>query len=406
MRAFASAEVLSGSAPLSLAPVTSRLGGRRGSVLVIVLVTLMFATTALLLFMDRASTDLVVDAREADAQRLQTVAYSALETTLAVLQEFQLVGNGLHSPHEGWAEPLEWAGYEPPPGMVVTVEFQDESGKLSLPRIDPVALRALFESWELPPTDSDRLVDALLGWMQKDYTPKTASAPQERDYENTPLPFHPPARPLRSFSELRAIEFVREQFFDEKGQLTELGQRFIDSVSLYDYEQPNINAAPEGVLASLGGYDPYQRRQLSDFRQGTGAFATGQRYFRSAGEVASVLGEQGVAAGFGANILALRVSVTVRDGRSFYRTEAVIAPPNGAKLVSAPAIPAPVNEAERSTTTAETKAGATPEVAGERKTPAAGAGLQYPFTVLEIRENAAIASGPVEVPPHLRSPKL
>ena len=74
MRAFASAEVLSGSAPLSLAPVTSRLGGRRGSVLVIVLVTLMFATTALLLFMDRASTDLVVHAREADAQRLQTVA--------------------------------------------------------------------------------------------------------------------------------------------------------------------------------------------------------------------------------------------------------------------------------------------------------------------------------------------
>ena len=39
---------------------------RRGSVLLIVLITLVFATSALLLFIEKASTDLLVPIREAD----------------------------------------------------------------------------------------------------------------------------------------------------------------------------------------------------------------------------------------------------------------------------------------------------------------------------------------------------
>ena len=379
-------------------------GSRRGTVLVIVLVTLMFATAALLLFIDRASTDLLVESREADARRLQTEAYSALETTLAVLQEFHLAGNGLHSPHEGWEDPLEWAGYEPPDGMAITVEFKDESGKLSLPRIDAATLTNLFTSWEVPQADSDRLVDALLGWMQADYRPRSSSSPQARDYERAELPFRPPERPMRSFSELRAIEYVREQFFDETGRLTDLGRRFIDSVSLYDFTRPNINAAPEGVLAAVGGYDPYQQKQLDDYRQGSGAYVRSQRFFRSANEVATVLGQQGVAAGFGADIVALRVTVTVRDGRSAYRLEAVVAPPNGARLVSAPGIPAPVGE-RASNQAPETRQPQAPGAA-DKESARTSTSLQYPFTLLEIRENAAIASAPLEAPQHLRSPNL
>ena len=83
---------------------------RRGSVLLIVLVTLVFATSALLLFIEKAGTDLLVPIREADANRLRLEAYSALETTLAVLEDFREVSEGLHSPAEGWSDPLAFAG--------------------------------------------------------------------------------------------------------------------------------------------------------------------------------------------------------------------------------------------------------------------------------------------------------
>jgi hypothetical protein len=114
-------------------------------------VTLLFAATALTLFIEKASDDLLVESRVAAARRLRLEAYSALETTLAVLQDFQLVNGGLRSPAEGWGNPLEWAGYVPAEGRAITVEFVDESGKLSLPHLTPNTLVELFKSWDIAP---------------------------------------------------------------------------------------------------------------------------------------------------------------------------------------------------------------------------------------------------------------
>jgi type II secretory pathway component PulK len=366
-------------------------------VLVVVLVTIVFATTALILFIHRASTDLMVEAREADARRLQLEAYSALETTLAVLEDFRIAGEGLRSPAEGWDDPLAWIGYVPSEGRRVEVTFVDESGKLSLPRSDATTLGQLFESWGMLRVDAERLADALMGWMQADYTPRTTMAPRLQDYENAPLPFRPPERPLRSFAELRAIDYVREVFFDEAGLPTDLGRQFMEAVSLFDYEQPNINAAPGAVLAALGRYDVNQQRLLEDFRQGAGAYTRGQRYFRSRSDIAAVLGEQGVAAGFGTEIRALRIQLTVRDGISSYRLETVVAPPGGARLVAAPAIPEPRREGQGTPAPAG-GSGGRGGPGGRAQAGEGQASLQYPFTILEIRENAAIPSSPVPAP--------
>ena len=62
--------------------------------MVVVLVTLLFASVALTLFIEKASDDLLVESRVAAARRLRFEAYSALETPLAVLQDFQLVNGG------------------------------------------------------------------------------------------------------------------------------------------------------------------------------------------------------------------------------------------------------------------------------------------------------------------------
>jgi hypothetical protein len=54
----------------------------------------------------------------------------------------------------------------PGPNTEVRVEFEDESGKLSLPMLDFAGLTQLFVAWEVPKAEAEKLADALLGWMR------------------------------------------------------------------------------------------------------------------------------------------------------------------------------------------------------------------------------------------------
>jgi general secretion pathway protein K len=383
-----------------LPPVRPRASRRGGSILVVVLVTLLFAATALTFFIEKASDDLLVESRVAAARRLRLDAYSALETTLAVLQDFQLVNGGLHSPAEGWGNPLEWAGYVPAEGRAITVEFVDESGKLSLPRLTPNTLVELFKSWAIAPDDAEKLADALLQWMNPDYVPTSGFQP---DYENDPLPYVAPARPLRSFSELAAIDVVRETFFDKDGRPNAYWKRFTEAVSLIDFTQSNLNSLRPGVLAAYG-FDGNQQAQLGDFLAGTGNYQTqGPGYFHTPAEAATILGAE-APAGIGTSIGALRIIVTVLDSqsaRSGFRLNVVVAPPGStARVVDQIATakrPNTVVESPVSPTAAPTPANPGNAAAGagaSAQNPAPS--LNYPFTILEIRENDEMPQTPAD----------
>jgi hypothetical protein len=369
----------------------------RGSVLVIVLVTLVFASLALTLFIERASDDLLIESRYADAKRLRLEAYSALETTLAVLQDFRLANGALRSPAEGWGDPLGWAGYASPEGRVITVEFVDESGKMSLPHATPNTLNELFKSWELNQADVEKLTDALMQWMRPDYVP-TSLTP---DYENDLQPYVAPARPLRSFSELAAIDVVRDFFFDENGRPNDYWHRFTDTVSLLDFNQSNLNAARPGVLSTLG-YDPIQQARIADYLAGTGNFqAQGPGYFRNASDAAAILGLDTAPTGLGTSISALRIIVTVRDSPTspaFYRLNVVVAPPGStAKAVVQKATtkrPATAAQAPVAAPTPPTQPNATTSGGTSAQPPA----LNYPFKLLEIRENDELPQRPAAAP--------
>jgi general secretion pathway protein K len=157
---------------------------------------------------------------------------------------------------------------------------------------------------------------------------------------------------------------------------------------LYDFRQPNVNSARPGVLAALARYDESQQETLSHYLNGTGPYEfQGPRYFQRANEVATVLGAQSLPQGFGAEIQALRIEVTVREVLSVYRLGVVVAPPGGARPVKA--VKKEGEEVEE-TTTAAPAAPATGARAGANEPPP----INYPFTLLEIRENDA----PVALP--------
>lgn len=363
---------------------------RRGSVLLIVLVSLVFATAALLLFIEKAGTDLLVPIRESDATRLRTEAYSALETTLAVLEDFRIVCEGLHSPAEGWGDPLAFAGYEPGEGRTVEVEIADESAKLPLPSVRPEVLVALLKHWQVPQVDAERIADSLLVWMRKDYTATAIGAPSTQDYEGLPLPVVPPARSLRSFGELAAIEGVRQAFFDEAtGRPNELYRRFTETFSLYDFESPNFNGNRLEPLIAQEMFDDLQAKRVADYLSGTGDYqALGPGFFRNNRSIGVVAGAAAGRLGYGFEVKALRITVTVRQAQSSFRLSVVVAPEDGAKVV-----PHSGTASEGETTaaantpasTTSTPATAVPEIPD----------LKYPFTFLEIRENDTAVPAPV-----------
>ncbi len=361
----------------------------RGSVIVIVLITILFAAAALTLFIEKAGNDLLVDAREADANRLRLEAYSALETTLGVLEEFRVVLNGLRSPAEGWGEPLAFAAYEPASGRVVEVQFVDESAKLSLPNVDPSSLVELFKGWDMTQPAAERLSDALLLWMRKDHIPGSASAPRAEDYERGETPSEPAQRSLQSFGELAAIEYARDVFYDEDGEPNELWARFVEAFSLYAFDKPNLNGGNPHVLAAMGVTDKAQIRRVQDFLTGRGTYERmGAGYFKGQDDVAGLLGANSPAAGLSTQISALRIIITVWEGRSFFRLNAVVAPEGGATFP-------PRGNEETATADPQTGNPQSQPVQPEARTNtnASTKSLNYPFTILEIRENDEHPSG-------------
>lgn len=362
---------------------------RQASVLVIVLVTIVFATTALLLFIERAADDLIVPIRTNDSNRLRSEAFSALDTTLAVLVDFNQVNGGLRSPSEGWSDPLTWAGYSPSvDGRTVVVSFEDESGKISLPTATQANLTNLFTYWGMASQDIQTMIDGLFTWMNLRYTPTSATAETAADFQQDPIPFNPPGRSLRTWNELAAITSVKALLFDENGNLNELGKRFEADFSLYSFTSSNVNGGNHDVIVALGSgttsasgnglLDDTAVQKILDYLAGTGSTLVGggtqsAGFIKQTTDIGNIAGTRVVTTKLTTVISALRVNVTVKEGQAYFKLSAVVAPPTGgATVVAAPAL------AGNATTTTS---GSTVTAA-----PTAPIALNYPFTILELSE--------------------
>jgi general secretion pathway protein K len=342
-------------------------------VILLVLVTVLLAAFMLTKFVQRATTELLADARAGDQAQMRREAYSALETTLAVLADVRAADHALYSPAQGWDRPLDYAGYEPADGMRVEVAFQDESGRISLPKADAATLEALFVLTGVDRNQAERASDALLVWMHPDYVPPTLEA-DPGNYERGVLPHRAARRPLRSLAELASVAVVRDLLFDDAGQPNERYRQFAAAVSLQAFERVNLNAASPEALA-VAGLGTGSSSALRDHLR------TGPRpYFRGMDEATAALGAPVASDRFGVEIQVLRIDITVRDGGRLYRLSAVVAPGGG---VVTPPRTAPAGDNLQT---------ATPAV---QKTPVTLKKLDYPFKVLELLED-------VESPPLAR----
>ena len=225
--------------------------------------------------------------------------------------------------------------------------------------------------------------------MKKDYVAVSAGAPEAEDYEREEIPYDPPGRPLRSFDELATIAVARDLFYDQTGQPNALWHRFVSVFSLYNFQAPNINGGSPELFAGLGITNTLEQKQLDDYIHGRGVFENkGAGYFKSSQDVTAMFGGQSPAAGLSTQISSLRIIVTVREGRSSFRLNALIAPPGGATIPAAPADPDPKANQNGNTNTKPTTTPPTTDPTASQTTKK----LNYPFTILEFRENDEMPS--------------
>jgi hypothetical protein len=341
--------------------------GRRGSVIVVVLALITLAAFFLSQFIERSMTEMLVESRARQGERLRVDAHSALEATLAVLADYQAVDNGLRSPAQGWGDPLAGLDFVTRPGTTVAVQVEDESGRISLPRLSAEGLAHLGRQLGLKDSESEKMADALLAWTRREHTSGRFET-DPRNYEYEDPPHRVPGRPLASFDELAAIAVARDLFYTPEGQPTPLRDEFVRSVSLYDFPSINLNSAQLPSL-ELAGWDPDQAEKIVAFNAGETARVAGTPpYFRSVAEAQAFLGVVGPATGFDTQVRCLRIRVTVGEGATSFHLTAVVVP--GTATANPPT-----------------------ESAGQGST--ATASLQYPFTVLAFEESIALASAPV-----------
>lgn len=279
----------------------------RGSVILFVLGLVLLTSLLLTRFIARAHTELLTEARKSQLEPLRDEAYSALQVTLAVLADFQAVDTGLHIPSQGWGEPLTYANYSPPPGFQTDVIVADESGKISLANIDPATLHNLLLTLEFISSDADRVVDSILAWTKVEYPAQYTESSTTQSQDGVP-DLIPPYEALRSYHELKLMPVVRQLLCNENGDWNEAGQRFLDNVSLFSFNQVNLNTARIEVLTALGldAKEIVARRE-----QVTGGSHPG---FSSLAEVGSVPGQDSGSTQVGVDAIQLRLHIVTRYG--------------------------------------------------------------------------------------------
>ncbi len=362
---------------IRLRPV--KLPQARGSVVVVVLITLLFASFLLTRLIESSSTDLLIAVRNADRDRLRADTRAAMETVLAALMDFRTVDGGLYAPTQGWDDPLGYAGYVPREGVTMEVGFEDESAKLSLPRIPLDTLNALLVQLGLTTADATRVADALFVWMHNGHV-AAETATSATVYEQADPPADPPYRSLRSFDELASIAVARDFFYDENGHPKPLWNSFTQAVSLYQFGSTNLNSASPTVLLATG-WDTNQIDTLQKYLVTPVSATKSRPYLRSLQEARRQVGNV-TTRNLGGQIQCLRVNLTAHQGPAQLKLSALVTWSGQASL------PAPVAATPASAPAATTPSQqASSNVQTQTQTKAATANtLRYPFTVLEISE--------------------
>jgi general secretion pathway protein K len=360
--------------------------GKRGSVIVLVLVFVVLLTFIVVAFLEDATSKIKYYGLFHNRDDLRTDAYSALEISLAIINQYREVEGALWGPAQGWADPLGKFGFKPRHAREVRVSFEDESAKFGLQNLDYDTLLALFEvlGFDLPERES--LADGLLDWMDEDDEHRLNGTDGE-DYEDMDPPYRPANAPIETWDEFKLIVPYNTLFFDETGAPVPQWEQFRQAVSLYHTGDPNINQASPTILALLQERGALNMLSFMDYKNGAdGEPGTeDDRLIRDNAQ--GFLNTEG---GVSTEVQLLRVKVDAIRGDAAFTVEVLVS------WSGSDAGAADARSADRETSRNRTPEDSNPNSARDQRSrargntrtaPSVAAELGYPFRFLRITEN-------------------
>ncbi|MGF1448093.1 MAG: general secretion pathway protein GspK [Opitutales bacterium] len=302
---------------------------RPGAIAIIVLGFVFFLTVLVVLFLELITNRVRYEGYSVQRDSLRDEAYMVLELTLAALHEIQTIDEGLHSPNQGWQNPLGYVDIPLPEGIEATVTIDDLSGKFALSQLveNPDTFRFLLEEVGVDFVETDELMDSLADWIDEDEDTRLNGAEADWYERDDSARRRPSNQPLTTLEDLRHIRGFDELFFNEDtGEANDLYHNFASAVTATgSHAAPNLNTATGLVLAVLEEREGLQPDGLEDFLSGTDRVPnTGDERFLTSSDDAAREGVSlrvGDGADFAFTAETLRVSVEVRSpSSSFFLT--------------------------------------------------------------------------------------
>lgn len=332
--------------------------GKRGSILLLVLVLIVVVSFVLTLFIEKAEVEIKGEGYYVKRSELRKDAWSMMEVAVAVLADVKAIDSSLYAPSQGWGDPLEYAQIVPRDGLEVEFAFVDESGKVNINTLERDSLILLFDELGFDLDISSRLSDVLQDWIDADDATRIDGA-ESKEYSTLELDAHPANQPLKSLDELRYLFVFKDLFFDENGIPLPVFTQLEQAVTTFEVSSLNVNAASSLALRAIADLDEFDKQAIDDFLEGLdGEMGTADdNYFATADDVFAVLVDIPEGAPLGNQISVLTIKVTVSEGGYGYT------------LIG--------------TLSVDTEA---PALQRE------GGNLRYPFLFLDLREQAGVVN--------------
>lgn len=266
---------------------------------------------------------------------LRIHAYSVLDLTVGVLNEFSLIEKTLYSPEQGWGNPLEYAETSPLEANVNwAVKIIDESGKApfsSAREKDMTYLFASFLAGEsiVDEDDGKPFYDALMDWQDSDDEDRDEGA-EDDYYEDLDPPYFTPGKKIENFEEFRMIKgFAHEEdepensglFYGKDGSENRNLRNFRESFSFFHDGPVNVNGASDFLLRFLCGDD---EGLYEDLKGGPSSYGKETSFFTSLNDptLAQLARKSGITLGTAASMF--RIEVTVTKGRANFQLHAIV----------------------------------------------------------------------------------
>ena len=350
--------------------------GRKGSILVFILALIVLLSVLCMRLMQETVQELRHVSQFHRRDDLRMHAYSALDVSVGVLNEFMLVERTLYSPSQGWGNPLSYSEISPlDPTVKWSISLVDESGKVPISTIAEKDLVSLFSVMRaegdslVNEDDGQPFYDSLMDWQDADEEERDEGA-EDDYYEDLEFPYFTPGKKIQNFEEFRMVKgFAYDPddpdesglFYTAEGSETIHLKNFRESFSFFHNGPVNINTASPYLVKFLCGDDD----SLYDEVIAGPSSSSGDPYFKSMNDpkLAQLRSNRSISTSTTASVF--RVLVTVTKGKANFQLHAILASGNAAQPKSQ---------------------GRGARVAPKPRSPQ-NTKMQYPFRILSIREN-------------------